>query len=67
MDISFPKPLLLPFNCTDGAIQGSQHGACLQENFAKQRQSRSKLCWSIQYIYMEDLRRGKKKKKKILK
>lgn len=23
MDISFPMPLLLPFNCTDGTIQGS--------------------------------------------
>lgn len=55
MDISFPMPLLLPFNRTDGAIQRSQRGACLQEKFAKQRQSRSKLCWSIQYIYMEDL------------
>lgn len=38
----------------------AQHGVCLQENFAKQRQSRSKLCWSIQFIYMEDLRRKKK-------
>lgn len=23
MDFSFPMPLLLPFNCTDGAIRGS--------------------------------------------
>lgn len=37
----------------------AQHGVCLQENFAKQRQSWSKLCWSIQFIYMEDLRRKK--------
>lgn len=60
MSIQFPKPLLLPLNCTDGAIQGHQHGACLRENFAKQRQSRSKLCWSIQYIDMEELWRKKK-------
>ena len=64
MDISFPTPLLLPLNCTDGAIQGSQHGACLQENFAKTKTVTVKTLL-VNSVYLHG--RPLKKKKSILK